>query len=174
MANEGGSAEEEWLRRAQAGSAAGFGRLVDAHQQAVRAFLRRMCRDRTEADDLAQETFVAAWTHIRRFKSGHSIRSWLYRIAYRKFLESRRSASRRLAREALAADEPTVLNASVDAQLDLAKAMQSLPADQRAVIALCLAAGLSHGEAAAALDLPLGTVKSHIERGRSKLCALLK
>jgi RNA polymerase sigma-70 factor (ECF subfamily) len=132
-----------------------------------------MCGDRVEADDLAQETFLAAWTHIRRFKPGHSVRSWLYRIAYRKFLATRRSTKRRRAREALAADEPTAPQADLDVQLDLVKAMQSLPVDQRAVVALCLAAGLSHSEAAGALDLPLGTVKSHIERGRSRLSALL-
>jgi RNA polymerase sigma-70 factor (ECF subfamily) len=174
MANDGSSGEEEeWLRRAQGGSGASFGRLVDSHQRAVRAFLRRMCGDQSEADDLAQETFLAAWTHIRRFRPGCSVRSWLYRIAYRKFLASRRSTNRRLAREAAAAEEPGALDTNLDAQLDLARAMQRLPVDQRAVIALCLGQGLSHAEAAAALDLPLGTVKSHIERGRTRLSELL-
>jgi RNA polymerase sigma factor (sigma-70 family) len=45
-----------------------FARLVEAHQQAVRAFLRRLCGDRAEADDLAQEVFIAAWTGLDSFR----------------------------------------------------------------------------------------------------------
>lgn len=61
----------------------------------------------------------------------------------------------------------------VDAHIDLARALETLTPDQRAVVALCLGAGLSHRETAEVLDLPLGTVKSHVERGRSKLMTLL-
>jgi RNA polymerase sigma-70 factor (ECF subfamily) len=55
----------------------------------------------------------------------------------------------------------------------LDEVMASLPADQRACVALCLADGWSHGEAAGALGLPLGTVKSHVTRGRARLLAVL-
>ena len=58
--------------------------------------------------------------------------------------------------------------------MSLAAAMQALPPDQRAAVALCLAGGFSHGEAAAALALPLGTVKSYVDRGRAKLLARLE
>jgi RNA polymerase sigma-70 factor (ECF subfamily) len=58
--------------------------------------------------------------------------------------------------------------------LALAKAMATLPEDQRAAVALCLGEGFSHGEAAEALNLPLGTVKSHITRGREKLLSILE
>jgi len=55
----------------------------------------------------------------------------------------------------------------------LAKALAALPLDQRACVAMCLAAGYSHSEAAQALEMPLGTVKSHVLRGRERLLAAL-
>src|SRR5258708_3707712 len=59
------------------GSKGAFDRIVIRHQQAVRSFLRRLCGNAAEADDLAQETFVAAWTGLWRFKGGSSLRSWV-------------------------------------------------------------------------------------------------
>jgi len=63
--------------------------------------------------------------------------------------------------------------AAAEDRLALEKAMAELPADQRACVALCLAADFSHAEAAEALDLPLGTVKSHVTRGRARLLTAL-
>ena len=151
-----------------------FAPLVEAHQQAVRAFLRRLCGDPAEADDLAQETFVAAWTGLDRFRGDADFRLWLYGIAYRKFLAGRRAAGRQRMREAAVADiAATVTNPDVEARIDLKNAMMALSEPQRAAIALCLAAGVSHGDAAALLELPLGTVKSHVQRGRAMLLSML-
>jgi RNA polymerase sigma factor (sigma-70 family) len=151
-----------------------FAPLVEAHQQAVRAFLRRLCGDPAEADELAQEVFIAAWTSLDSFRRDADFRLWLYGIAYRKFLASRRAAGRRRKREALvAAIAETAVAPDADARLDLHKAMMALPEPQRAAVALCLAAGVSHGDAAALLALPLGTVKAHGARGRAKLLSML-
>ena len=78
------NSDQHLLEAARGGSSLAFGRLVDAHQQAVRAFLRRLCRDQAEADDLAQETFVTAWQSLARFRGEASLRSWLCAIAWRK------------------------------------------------------------------------------------------
>jgi RNA polymerase sigma factor (sigma-70 family) len=151
-----------------------FAPLVGAHQQAVRAFLRRLCGDPAEADDLAQDVFIAAWTNLDSFRRGANFRLWLYGIAYRKFLASRRAAGRRRNREALVAEiTETVANPDADARLDLQKAMMALSEAQRAAVALCLGAGVSHGDAAALLGLPLGTVKAHVARGRATLLSIL-
>jgi RNA polymerase sigma-70 factor, ECF subfamily len=151
-----------------------FAPLVEAHQQAVRAFLRRLCGDPAEADDLAQDAFIAAWTSLNSFRRGANFRLWLYGIAYRKFLASRRAAGRRRNREALVAEITVpVANPDPDARLDLRKAMMALSEAQRAAVALCLVAGVSHGDAAALLGLPLGTVKSHVQRGRATLLSML-
>jgi RNA polymerase sigma factor (sigma-70 family) len=151
-----------------------FAPWVGAHQQAVRAFLRRLCGDPAEADDLAQDVFIAAWTNLDSFRRGANFRLWLYGIAYRKFLASRRAAGRRRNREALVAEiTKTVANPDADARLDLQKAMMALSEAQRAAVALCLGAGVSHGDAAALLGLPLGTVKAHVARGRATLLSIL-
>ena len=151
-----------------------FAPLVEAHQQAVRAFLRRLCGDPAEADDLAQEVFIAAWTSLDSFRRDADFRLWLYGIAYRKFRASRRAAGRRRKREAFVAEiAETVATPDADARLDLQKAMMALSEPQRAAVALCLAAGVSHGAAAALLALPLGTVKAHVARGRATLLSML-
>jgi RNA polymerase sigma factor (sigma-70 family) len=166
--------DEALVAAAQAGSTEAFSRLVDRHQQAVRAFLRRACGDFALADDLAQEAFLTAWDRIGRLKAGASVRAWLCGIAYRKHLTARRSAVRsRIREETWEAERPGSGGAAAEDRLALEKAMAELPADQRACVALCLAADFSHAEAAEALDLPLGTVKSHVARGRARLLAML-
>jgi len=151
-----------------------FAPLVEAHQQAVRAFLRRLCGDPAEADDLAQEVFIAAWTSLDSFRRDADFRLWLYGIAYRKFQASRRAARRRRKREAFVAESAeTVAIPDPDMRLDLQKAMMALSEPQRAAVALCLAAGVSHGDAAGLLALPLGTVKAHVARGRATLLSML-
>jgi RNA polymerase sigma factor (sigma-70 family) len=149
--------------------------LVEAHQQAVRAFLRRLCGDPAEADDLAQEVFIAAWTGLDSFRHGADFRLWLYGIAWRKFLAGRRAAGRRRKREALVAETAeTATTPDAEARLDLQKALMALSEPQRAAVALCLAAGVSHGDAAVLLALPLGTVKAHVARGRATLLSMLE
>ena len=166
------SSDEALVAAAKAGSPEAFSRLVERHQQAVRGFLRRACGDAALADDLAQESFLAAWIQISRFDGRSTFRSWLCGIAYRKRLGDRRSTLRGMRRDADWAEAQSLAvrqNAASEDRLALQGALSGLPLDQRAAVALCLAADFSHAEAAAALDLPLGTVKSHVARGRAKL-----
>ena len=160
---------------AQEGSSAAFARVVERHQAAVRGFLRRLCGSHADADDLAQETFVSAWTRIGSFRAGESLRAWLCGVAYRKWLTHRRARVRRGAREAKSVqdDEPVAAAPAPDARLDAATALAQLEPEPRACVALCLAAGFSHAEAARALGLPVGTVKSHVARGKAKLLEIL-
>jgi len=69
--------------------------------------------------------------------------------------------------------DDNMLSAQMDAQMDIERAMNALPTDCRAVIILCLAYGFSHLEASKATHIPLGTVKSHVARGKDKLRAFL-
>jgi RNA polymerase sigma factor (sigma-70 family) len=165
-------AETAWVHSARAGSADAFGRLVHMHQQALRGFLRRLAP--AEADDLAQETFVFAWENIARFDPARSFRPWLFGVAWRKHREGKRSWLRRLTRQGHAiADAPTAYQSDPGLKLDLEKAAATLPPEQRAALLLCLGYEFTHAEAADALALPLGTVKSHVARGREKLAAAL-
>jgi RNA polymerase sigma-70 factor (ECF subfamily) len=166
--------DEGLVEAAKAGSTSAFARLVERHQQPLRAFLRRACGDWALADDLAQETFVTAWTRIGRLGSGASVRAWLCGIGYNKHLTAVRTRSRDRAREtSWEADRAPPAAVMTHERLALEAAMQDLPEEQRACVALCLAADFSHSEAAEALGLPLGTVKSHVTRGRARLLQAL-
>ena len=152
-----------------------FAELVRLHQSSVRGLLRNLVRnDVTLADDLAQETFIRAYKHIRSFRGEAKFSTWLYRIAYNCFREEARR------RKELVGIDETQLEAqrdpsTVDAALrhDLAHALQSIPLHERTAIVLCCQNGLSHDEAARVLDIPLGTVKTNVLRGREKLKRLL-
>ena len=164
------------VARIREGSDRAFNLLIDRHQQAVRGFLRRLLASAADADDIAQETFLAAWEGARDYRGGASVRSWLCAIAWRKARTAQRSWFRRRTREAgyqaeaPSEDEP---RASVEDRLAVKQALLALPIEQRAAVALCLADGFSHAEAAQILSAPLGTVKSHVARGRARLLQVL-
>ncbi len=167
--------DETDLLASAARDGAAFGALVRMHQSNVRGFLLRMTRgDGALADDLAQDTFLEAYRKIAQYRGEGSFAGWLYRIAYTRYLmQARRRKLENLddAVESIAA--PDTQAASI-AKLDLEKAMTQLAPAERAALTLCFALGLSNEEAAMALNQPLGTVKSHILRGREKLRVLLR
>lgn len=149
-------------------------RFVELHQQALRAFLRRACGDWALADDLAQETFLTAWEKIGDLAPDANVRAWLCGIGYNKTLTALRSARRARQREADYQEAAPVTGAPHPAdKMALDRAMADLPVEQRAAVALCLAGDFSHAEAAEVLALPLGTVKSHVTRGRARLLQAL-
>ena len=154
----------------RSGSEPAFNILVDRHQQAVRTFLRRLLGNDADADDMAQETFLAAWTHARSFREG-DVRSWLCGIAWRKAKGAQRSWFRRRARDTTHHDLSSGVagGALMEDRLTVRAALQSLPLEQRAAVTLCLVCGFSHSEAAQILETALGTVKSHVLRGRERL-----
>ena len=166
--------DAELVAAAKAGAASAFSRLVERHQQALRAFLRRACGDWALADDLAQEAFIVAWDRLDTLADGASVRAWLCGIGYRKHLTGRRAMARSRARDQnYEAGQSRVSGPQGEQRLILEQAMAALTEEQRACVALCLAADFSHAEAAEALDLPLGTVKSHVTRGRARLLEAL-
>ena len=152
-----------------------FAELLRRHQSTVRGLLRQLVRsDVTLADDLAQETFIRAYKNIRSFRGEAKFSTWLYRIGYNVFREE---ARRR--KELVGIDETQLESqrdpSTVDAALrhDLAHALQTLPLHERTAVVLCCQNGLSHDEASRVLDIPLGTVKTNVLRGREKLKKLL-
>ena len=153
------------------GSEPAFNRLVDRHQQAVRMFLRRLLGNDADADDMAQETFLAAWTSARSFRDEGDVRSWLCGIAWRKARSAQRSWFRRSARDTAHHELSSGVTggALIEDRLAVRAALQALPLEQRAAVTLCLVCGFSHAEAAKILGTALGTVKSHVLRGRERL-----
>ncbi len=157
------------------GSARAFNTLIDRHQQAVRTFLRRLINI-DDADDIAQETFLAVWIQAGSYRGGGGVRSWLFAIAWRKAQGAHRKRFRLWRRDAAyreAATDDVVRPAPPEDRIALEQALSGLPIDQRAALVLCLGFGFTHEEAAEALGLPLGTVKSHVLRGRERLRGML-
>jgi RNA polymerase sigma-70 factor (ECF subfamily) len=142
----------------------------------VRGFLRRLLSNAADADDIAQETFIAAWQDIHGYRGGASLRSWLCAIAWRRAKSAQRVWMRRVTREtkyhsdAARDHEP---ESSAEDCFAIQQALFDLPINQRAAVVLCLAEGLSHAEAAEVLGFPLGTVKSHVSRGKVLLIQAL-
>ena len=167
--------EARLIAAARRGDSRAFAALVDAHQQAVRGFLRRFAGHWADADDIAQEAFVTAWSKLLRFEGRSSFRSWVCGIGFRVSRDARRSHGRSAVRDSdwLADQDQSADPAPLEDRIALATAMAELPDDQRAAVALCLGEGFSHAEAAEILKLPLGTVKSHVSRGRERLLARL-
>lgn len=160
---------------AAAGERRAFGELVRRHGSSVRHLLRRMGAQAALSDDVAQDAFLAAFERIAEFRGEGTFAGWVKKIAARLYL-------RRLQREkrlsALAAEEGSIEEidtgaGDADHRIDLDEALKGLSPAERLCVSMCYGAGLSHGEAADALNLPLGTVKSHVKRGLEKLRARL-
>jgi RNA polymerase sigma-70 factor (ECF subfamily) len=168
--------EARLIGLARGGDLRAFGRLVDAHQPAVRAVLRRLAGNPADADELAQEAFARTWEVLDRFDGRSGLRAFVCGVAFQYWRRARRAERRRQRREsayAELAEADTGAPAHIAARLALRRAMDDLPEAQRAVLALCLGQDFTHAEAAEALNLPLGTVKSHVTRGRARLQAAL-
>lgn len=167
--------EIRWLAEAQAGSDMAYGRLVAATQMMVRGFLRRMLGGRwADADDVAQDVFVHAWQGLATVRDPARFRSWLIGMAWRRAQDHIRSNQRRARRDQdWLQSLTTPEGVSAEDRIGMETAMADLPADVRACVALSLAEGWSHAEISASLDIPLGTVKSHLSRGRERLLKAL-
>jgi RNA polymerase sigma factor (sigma-70 family) len=138
------------------------------HEARLRAFLGRVAGP-ADGDELAQEAFLRAWQRSGDYRGEGGYWSWLAGIGWRLFLDQARRDRRRSGLAVGADDAETMVPPESGAALDLARLFAWLSPQERAVITLCLGHGHSHGEAAAILDLPLGTVKSLLQRGRERL-----
>ncbi len=160
------------MLRARLGDHAAYGELIARHQARIRGWLRHLCGDHAEADDLAQEAFVRAWTRLTSLKDADRFSGWLMKIAYNQFLQSRRAAQKRnrLAERLAAEHVPPDEGASgPENTIVLQQALALLSARERAVVVLNYAYGYSHGEVSELTGLALGTVKSLIHRANNKI-----
>lgn len=151
--------DESLLAAVRDGSERAFNTLIDRHQQAVRTFLRGLTANPADADDIAQETFLAAWTQAKSFRGQGSVRSWLFSIAWRKAKGSQRGWFRAARRDAAYQETVSTVEAPetpAEDRILLRQALLSLPLDQRAAVTLCLGSGYTHAEVAGMLAIPLG------------------
>lgn len=139
----------------------------------LRGFLLRLTRgDTALADDLAQDAFLDAWRKIAQFRGEGSFRGWLARIAFTRYLtEARRRKLETL--DDMTQEPEDVQIMEPGARFDLERCMAKLSLGERSSLTLCYALGHSNEEAAAILGCPVGTVKSHVLRGRKKMLAMM-
>lgn len=156
-----------------------FGTLVEAYQSEIRRFFLQLTfGDAALSDDLAQETFIKAYTSIRSFKGLSKFSTWLYRIAYNEFY----SYSRKMREERLnegvneeAPDEPLdSYEDSSNSRLDINMALRALNEVERSVVTLYYLNDLPVKKITEITGLPEGTIKSHLSRARTKMAQVLK
>lgn len=153
-----------------------FIRLVSAEQEPLRRFLLVLCGDPAEADDIAQDAMVNAYVASGSFRGESRFGTWLFRIAYNCFIDRQRS--RRLPTgplderaEALSAGE------RADAAFrfeDLYRAIRQLPEKERAALLLFYMEDRPVKEVAAILDIPAGSARAYLTRGRQHLKTFLE
>ncbi len=155
-----------------------FRQLVLRYQSPVRRWARRLCKDdAAAADDLSQEVFIRAYRSLHGFRGRARFSTWLYRITF-----NLAASQKRLSRDAWhnldlsdtgesewdpAVDQTESGNA--DIQRDLEQAMARLKQAEQWALRLSLEEGMSHEEVAEVTGIPLGTVKTHLLRGKQQL-----
>ncbi len=150
-----------------------FGELVRRHQSHVRNFLRKLTGDYTLADDLAQDCFMHAWDKLQTFSGRGSFIGWLLRVAYTTFLQSRRKSKRyaEILEEVGHKSDTDGTGVAVQSEEigDLDRFLAVLTEEERAIMVMSYACGLSHREIGESMNMPVGTVKSVIHRGKEKI-----
>ncbi len=142
----------------------------------LRAFAVSLCGDIERADDLVQETLLKAWDHLESFQEGTNLRAWLFTILRNTYFSECRRRRREVEdRDGKKAGDLAVhpgQQGHLDMQ-DFRRALDVLPPDQREALVLVGAAGFSYEEAAAISGCAVGTIKSRVNRARSKLIDLM-
>ncbi len=186
--------EEQLIMRSQRGDMQAFNQLVEHYQQTLYSVVLRMLGNPEIAADVTQDTFIAALRGIQTYRGGSSFRAWLLRIGTNQACDYWRRTQRRSAEslDALVEEDdtnaPDLLSflASTDRasnpeevlltqelQNAIQKGIEQLPLEQRVAVVLCDIQGLTYEEIATTTQTTLGTVRSRIARGRTRLRAYL-
>ena len=194
MTQDDRTADEVLVERAVAGDKPAFGVLVERYQDAVFRIVRRTSRvDADRAEDLAQETFLRAYRSLDRFRGDCSFSAWVFRIATNLTINRVTTVAARADKKTASLDQPIASmggevsmdpvddnQASPGARLErdevkdaLALALERLPDDYRSAVVLRDVEGLDYDAIASVLEVPIGTVRSRLHRGREALREIL-
>lgn len=172
--------ERELIARLQKRDEAAFEELIRQYEKRVYTLCFRMCGNSEDAEEAAQDAFLALWRGIDRFRQESSLSTWIYRLATNACIDTLRrrkkqSGSVSLDDEELFVDavdtspQPQETVEQREAQKLLQEGLSALPEEYRKVLILREIEGLSYTEIAESASIELGTVKSRISRGRSLL-----
>ena len=185
--------DQQVVQLARDGRERAFRELIGRYQRPVFSLIYRLVRDREKAEDLAQETFIKVLNAIDRYDPQYKFSSWIFKIAHNTSLDHlRRREPETLsldgsphARTAAEVEGSTItpesgdqnpeeytLNRELGSEID--QAISTLRAEYRTAILLCHVEGRPYEEIAEIMDVPLGTVKTYIHRGRKELMQRLE
>ena len=174
--------EAQWIDKARRGDQEAFAHLVRLYEKRVLALSTRMCRNREDAAEAAQEAFLAAWQGLPFFRGESQFSTWLYRLASNACVDLLRREGRRRASagpslddEELNLDVPDPAPSPQDAaerqelREEIERGLSALSPEHREVLILREIHQLRYDEIADSLSLDVGTVKSRISRARKQL-----
>lgn len=177
------------VRRALAGDQDAYREIVSRYERPIYSLVLRMVRDRSRAEELAQDAFVKAFSRLETFDAAHKLSSWLFKIAHNTAIDHlRRRRVETVSIEGVGDEGPgwiaTLPDESLPSperratQADLVRGLEAavsrLRPEYREVVLLRFQEGLAYDEIAEVTGLPLGTVKTHIHRARKELVRLLE
>jgi RNA polymerase sigma-70 factor (ECF subfamily) len=142
----------------------------------LRAFARGLCGTRDMADDMVQDAMTRAWAARQSYAAGSNFRAWMFMILRNHYYTTLRKNARMVSWDPEVAERVLVAAPTQQDGLnvrDVQKALQKLPAEQREVLLLIGANGVSYEEAADIMGCAIGTIKSRLARGRVALTALI-
>jgi len=174
--------EQNWIEAARSGDQEAFGQLVRLYEKRVFALTLRMCKNPADAEEAAQEAFLAAWQGLPFFRGESSFSTWLYRLVSNACVDLLRREGRHQSAAgpslndeeadldvADTAPSPQSLAERAELKEQIEAGLAALPDDYRAVLVLREIHQRSYQEISEILSLDLGTVKSRINRGRKQL-----
>ena len=166
--------QQDLLRKIAAGNTTAFDQLVPLHADRLYALAYVMLKNRTDAEDAVQETFLAVFESAAKFAGKATVKTWITRILIKRIARLRRN--RKWGRLLFMSHEPVMDSTAAsntsehaDIQMDTLQAIASLSQEFGSVIMLRELQGFSYAQIAAILDLPIGTVESRLHRGRAQL-----
>jgi RNA polymerase sigma-70 factor (ECF subfamily) len=171
-------ADEDLMSLAGGGDSGAFAALYDRHGRAAYSLAYRMMGERQAAEDLVQETFLAVWKGVGRYRAERgSVRTWVLSIVHHRSIDQLRSiSSRRRIQDKVEAVAPTSQPSEAFAETwrnsqreQVRQALSHLPPEQLKVLELAYFSGYTHKEIAELLSLPLGTVKGRMRLGLKKI-----
>jgi RNA polymerase sigma-70 factor (ECF subfamily) len=175
-----GERDEDLVRRYLEGDIQAFGTLVERHERRVYNLALRMTGREEDAKDATQDAFLSALRKLTGFRGEAAFTTWMHRVtvnACYDLLRKRQRTPLLHEREDDGAPRPEPAAPdhaeAVELSIDVRRALQSVPEDFRAVLILCDVQDLAYEDAAAALEIPVGTVKSRLHRGRVALARAL-
>ena len=177
---ESGARDEDLVRRYLDGDIQAFATLVERHERRVFNLALRMTGREEDARDASQEAFLSALRKLKTFRGEAAFTTWLHRVTVNACYDLLRKRQRAPLLHERDDDgpprpEPAAPDhaGAVDLSLDVQRALLEVPPDFRAVLILCDAQDLPYEQAAAVLDIPIGTVRSRLHRGRVALARAL-